>query len=102
MGPLGLITPYPGISYLFAGDETARDGDGSLLGIAYGGGAGSMYTGLGSPPFWNPSWAEMVNKIDSKFKVSSFPLEIGHGLSLNSENHNNAYQGTRLIRSERN
>lgn len=68
MGPLGMITPYPGISYLFSGDETARDGDESLLGIAFGSGGAASFGGLTSPSTWNPLWADMVNKIDSKLK----------------------------------
>ncbi|KZT44211.1 hypothetical protein SISSUDRAFT_1013307 [Sistotremastrum suecicum HHB10207 ss-3] len=71
MGPLGIITPYPGVSYLFDPNEHFREGDGSLCGIAYGfAGTSAMYGGaLGSPPpAWNASWAEMLNKIDGKFK----------------------------------
>jgi len=68
MGPLGMITPYPGISYLFSGDETARDGEESLLGIAFGSGGAATFGGLSSPSSWNPLWADMVNKIDSKLK----------------------------------
>jgi len=68
MGPLGMITPYPGISYLFSGDETARDGEESLLGIALGTGGAATFGGHTSPSSWNPLWADMVNKIDTKLK----------------------------------
>ena len=45
MGPLGLLSPHPGVSYLFSGAEAAAgDGENSLWGIAHGsllgGGAG--------------------------------------------------------------
>jgi len=68
MGPLGMITPYPGISYLFSGEETVRDDEESLLGIVFGSAGAATFGGLSSPTSWNPLWADMVNKIDSKLK----------------------------------
>jgi hypothetical protein len=99
MGPLGLITPYPGISYIFADDNT-REMDASLLGIAYTGGTGSGFGGApGSPPMWNPAWAEMVNKIDGKFKVKVSSFIVG-GLTGPLENHHNAHEGIGYICSQ--
>lgn len=81
MGPLGLLSPHPGVSYLFTGADglPQSDGEGSLWGIAHAsvgsnssGPAGSfMYGGaLGSPPpSWTPALGEMVLKVDGKFKV---------------------------------
>ncbi|KAF9009447.1 hypothetical protein BDQ17DRAFT_1235794, partial [Cyathus striatus] len=90
IGPLGLLLPHPGVSYLFTGEQNlpqngganSPDSDiGSLWGIANagigagigaGGGAGSMMYGgaLGSPPMaqWTPAFGETVLKIDSKLK----------------------------------
>jgi hypothetical protein len=82
MGPLGLLAPHPGVSYLFSGAEAipkddAKD-EGSLWGIAHAhapqGGAGYTGTGAGMnspPPSWTPALAEMVLKVDGKFKVRS-------------------------------
>jgi hypothetical protein len=83
MGPLGLLSPHPGVSYLFSGAEaTPKDeirDEGSLWGIAHAhvsqstlaGGMSTTFGGaLGSPPpSWTPALAEMVLKIDGKFKV---------------------------------
>lgn len=93
MGPLGLLSPHPGVSYLFSGEgamspqsqqtnhipffhpylDSNPDGmSSSLWNLANpGGGAGIMYGGaLGSPPAaWSPSLGEMVLKIDGKIKV---------------------------------
>ncbi|OAX41883.1 hypothetical protein K503DRAFT_437706 [Rhizopogon vinicolor AM-OR11-026] len=71
MGPLGLLAPHPGVSYLFSGsDSNAKqmdDGDSSLWGIAhvhggYGGALGSP------PPSWTPGMGDMLLKVDAKFK----------------------------------
>lgn len=86
MGPLGLLSPHPGVSYLFSGSEATpqslndtNETGGSLWGIANANGAGNggpggafMYGGgLSSPPVtWTPALGEMVLKIDGKFKVS--------------------------------
>lgn len=38
LGPLGLLSPHPGVSYLFSGADAAPVGDGDgLWGIAHGG-----------------------------------------------------------------
>jgi len=72
MGPLGLLAPHPGVSYLFSATDTnvkqMDDGDSSLWGIAnvhggYGGALGSP------PPSWTPGMGDMFLKVDTKFKV---------------------------------
>jgi hypothetical protein len=73
MGPLGLLAPHPGVSYLFSGADSnpkpVEDGDSSLWGIAnvhggYGGALGSP------PPSWTPGMGDMLLKVDTKFKVT--------------------------------
>lgn len=71
-GPLGLLSPHPGVSYLFTGAEpylhTPLENDSSLWGIAN---ANNTAGSLGSPPpNWTSAYGEMVLKVDSKFKVS--------------------------------
>ncbi|KAF7985008.1 hypothetical protein HWV62_9998 [Athelia sp. TMB] len=89
MGPLGLLAPHPGVSYLFSGPDSANKEDlrdeGSLWGIAHGsvtqnpvGGAMAGYANAGPglaaggmsspPPSWTPALADMVLKVDVKFK----------------------------------
>ncbi|THH31531.1 hypothetical protein EUX98_g2637 [Antrodiella citrinella] len=74
MGPLGLLSPHPGVSYLFTGADAAptNDGDGSLWGIAhanpstsqvYGGGLGSP------PPQINATLSDAVRQVDARLKV---------------------------------
>jgi hypothetical protein len=79
MGPLGLLSPHPGVSYLFsnADGQGPEGGEGSLWGIANptpsGSTTGTIIFGgsLGSPPpSWTHTLGEMVLKIDGKFKVS--------------------------------
>lgn len=76
MGPLGLLSPHPGVSYLFSGTDAAptHDGDSSLWGIANAnlGGSSALYGGaLGSPPpSWNSALGDSVRHIDNKLKVS--------------------------------
>ncbi|KAG2124518.1 hypothetical protein BD769DRAFT_1467442 [Suillus cothurnatus] len=71
MGPLGLLAPHPGVSYLFSGADSnvkqMDDGDSSLWGIAnVHGGYGCA---LGSPPpSWTPGMGDMLLKVDTKFK----------------------------------
>ncbi|KAJ3728603.1 hypothetical protein EV361DRAFT_203834 [Lentinula raphanica] len=94
MGPLGLLIPHPGVSYLFTdGPQSAFSGtmspnlsqhsypstyppesdphiSGSLWSIANGGlstTAGFSF-GAGPLPAWSSSLGEMVLKIDNKFK----------------------------------
>ncbi len=75
MGPLGLLSPHPGVSYLFAGMDatTTQDGDGSLWGIAHAniGASSGLYAGaLGSPPpSWTSTLGDAIRQIDSKLKV---------------------------------
>lgn len=81
MGPLGVLSPTPGVSYLFQGSETSHtaDGDGSLWGIANGPhmASGLAIGGMMSPPAsWSPTLGDMVIKIDSKLKVCSLDLWI--------------------------
>ncbi|KAI0713488.1 hypothetical protein C8Q76DRAFT_731597 [Earliella scabrosa] len=77
MGPLGLLSPHPGVSYLFSGAETApmNDSESSLWGIAHAsmmgsGGANPIYGGgPGSPPpSWTSTLGDTVRQIDNKLK----------------------------------
>ncbi|KAI5119102.1 hypothetical protein M0805_004872 [Coniferiporia weirii] len=77
MGPLGVLTPHPGVSYLFQGSDNSHandseGGNGSLWGIANGGGIGSgapAGNGMMSPPAtWTPVLGEVILKIDGKLK----------------------------------
>ena len=72
MGPLGLLSPHPGVSYLFSGADAAptHDGDSSLWGIVNAGGS-SVYGGaLGSPPpSWTSALGDAVKQIDNRLKV---------------------------------
>ena len=84
MGPLGLLSPHPGVSYLFSGAEAASlgDGEGSLWSIANAQGpAGAVVYGgaLGSPPpNWNSGLGDTVKAIDSKLKVAFRFLSLRH------------------------
>lgn len=91
MGPLGLLSPHPGVSYLFSGSDPSsatlsNEGEGSLWGIANANqatatGSTMLFAGgsLGSPPpSWTSSFGEMVLKIDSKFKVRYISLKSLH------------------------
>lgn len=85
MGPLGLLSPHPGVSYLFPPENQSVADDGSLWGIANanagtGGQAGAfMYGGgLSSPPAgWSQSLSDTILKIDGKFKVSDRSIVQG-------------------------
>ncbi|KAI6007832.1 hypothetical protein EDC04DRAFT_2871650 [Pisolithus marmoratus] len=74
MGPLGLLAPHPGVSYLFSGQDTshrpADDGDGSLWGIAHAQSTGHGYgSAMGNPPSsWTPALGDTLLKVDAKFK----------------------------------
>ncbi|THH10003.1 hypothetical protein EW145_g1622 [Phellinidium pouzarii] len=76
MGPLGVLTPHPGVSYLFQGVEGTQthdaDGNGSLWGIANGAGIGAgppAGSGMMSPPAsWTPVIGDTILKIDGKLK----------------------------------
>lgn len=70
-GPLGLLSPHPGVSYLFTGAEpyvhTPLENESSLWGIAN---ANNTAGSMGSPPpSWTSAYGEMVLKVDGKFKV---------------------------------
>lgn len=70
-GPLGLLSPHPGVSYLFTGSEpyvhTPLENESSLWGIAN---ANTTAGSMGSPPpNWTLTYGEMVLKVDGKFKV---------------------------------
>lgn len=94
MGPLGLLSPHPGVSYLFSGMDAAphsTDADSSLWGIAHasvmgpGGaaGPGAMYGGgPGSPPpSWTTTLGDTVRQIDNKLKVrapSAGPMHLSN------------------------
>ncbi|GJE87965.1 hypothetical protein PsYK624_040480 [Phanerochaete sordida] len=70
-GPLGLLSPHPGVSYLFSGTDAlpANDADNSLWGIANAGSA-AVYAGqLGSPPpSWTSALGDAVKQIDTRLK----------------------------------
>jgi len=73
MGPLGLLSPHPGVSYLFSnadGGQGQEGAEGSLWGIANPSSGGMNAGGLlGSPPVtWSHTLADLVLKIDGKFK----------------------------------
>jgi hypothetical protein len=70
MGPLGLLSPQPGVSYLFEGSEGGEVGS-SLWDIANATlGAHGAGTAMGSPPAgWSPTLGEMIVKVDGKFRV---------------------------------
>ncbi|KAL5528978.1 hypothetical protein ACEPAG_4952 [Sanghuangporus baumii] len=75
MGPLGVLAPAPGLSYLFQGTEANQSHDGessSLWGIANASGnLPGMPAGgaLMSPPAsWSPVLGDMILKIDGKLK----------------------------------
>ncbi|KAI9568980.1 hypothetical protein HD554DRAFT_2094359 [Boletus coccyginus] len=74
MGPLGLLAPHPGVSYLFSSQEMTpkpmEDNDGSLWGIANAQAPSQNYgTGLGSPPpSWTAGLGDTLLKVDTKFK----------------------------------
>ncbi|EJD06118.1 uncharacterized protein FOMMEDRAFT_119641 [Fomitiporia mediterranea MF3/22] len=74
MGPLGALSPAPGVSYLFQGNESNMSHDGessSLWGIANAsgytlpGGGGPM---MSPPATWSPVLGDMMLKIDGKLK----------------------------------
>jgi len=72
MGPLGLLSPHPGVSYLFTGADTAppmnETDASSLWGIAH---AHPMTNtgGMGSPPpSWTTALGDNVRQIDARLK----------------------------------
>ena len=93
MGPLGLLSPHPGVSYLFTGTNAApsHEGDGSLWGIANAnlGTASGLYAGaLGSPPpSWTSNLGDGIRQIDSKLKVSILSYANFRCSQFDTENH---------------
>ena len=110
MGPLGLLSPHPGVSYLFTGTDTAptNDGESTLWGIANAAGASAIYAGaLGSPPpSWNSALGDSVRQIDGKLKVrvSCTCLTYSRGADIlhQLETYRSAPQGARRLRANRN
>lgn len=80
-GPLGLLSPHPGVSYLFSGADAlpATEDAASLWGIANAGSA-AVYAGqLGSPPpSWNSALGDSVKQIDNRLKVRHGIIFIEH------------------------
>lgn len=76
-GPLGLLSPHPGVSYLFAGVDVSFNGndhDGSLWGIAHAQSTMNNAGGMGSPPpSWNSTLADSVRQVDGRLKVTYDP-----------------------------
>jgi hypothetical protein len=71
MGPLGLLSPHPGVSYLFKESEGGEVG-GSLWAIANASVGGTSTAGMTSPPSsWTPALGDAILKVDGKFKVRS-------------------------------
>ena len=100
MGPLGLLSPQPGVSYLFSGDQMQKNAGNPIPGVPnqnqQSNPGSDMETMSGSlwsianasnvphgmvnvPPSWTNALGEMVLKIDGKLKVRRMtisPLEI--------------------------
>jgi hypothetical protein len=69
MGPLGLLSPHPGVSYLFDG-QAGQEVEGSLWGIANASvGQGGPAVVLSNQPANWSVLADMVLKADGKLKV---------------------------------
>jgi hypothetical protein len=88
MGPLGLLSSHPGVSYIFSGaDASPEGGDASLWGIV----SGSSHNGstLGSSPSpWTVAMGDMFMKIDGKLKVyCSYVIHRGFDVFSSTENH---------------
>ena len=90
MGPLGLLSPQPGVSYLFSGDQMQKNTGNPIPGVPnqnqqlnLGSDMETMSGSLWSianasnvphgmvnvPPSWTNALGEMVLKIDGKLKV---------------------------------
>jgi hypothetical protein len=85
MGPLGLLSPHPGVSYLFSGTDGTSQGEneGTLWGIANASGPGAV--GGSTPTSWTPALSEMVLKVDGKLKVRLVEIFQVPGLLLTSD-----------------
>lgn len=67
MGPLGMLSPHPGVSYVFSGTDGQAEIDPTLWGIVFG---SSTNTVLGNPQTpWTVPMGDMFMKIDGKLKV---------------------------------
>ena len=100
MGPLGLLSPHPGVSYLFSGMDASLDGgDASLWGIV----GGSNYNGMMVGIPWTASMGEMFIKIDGKFKVTGIAILASpvylYFLGL-TENHINSSERVGPVRAQ--
>ncbi|KAF9072871.1 hypothetical protein BDP27DRAFT_1319546 [Rhodocollybia butyracea] len=83
MGPLGLLVPHPGVSYLFSDAQSAYSSimspsqqtylssdaelHGNLWSIANGGASTGSFS-FGATPAWSSSLGELVLRVDNKFK----------------------------------
>lgn len=68
MGPLGPLSPHPGISYIFSGSESTSEGlDAGLWSIAAGNSQAGGMLGNPSTP-WTTPMGEVFVKIDGKLK----------------------------------
>ena len=68
MGPLGALSPHPGVSDLFQGSDASD----SLFGIANGTNLTNGITSaahMSPPAVWTPALSDSVLKIDGKLKV---------------------------------
>jgi len=75
MGPLGMVSAHPGVSYLFHGEVNHHhENDDALWWIANGQGvnvSGHNMNGgalMSPPPAWTPALGEMILKVDGKLK----------------------------------
>ena len=106
MGPLGVLTPHPGVSYLFQEGQQA-DVDGTLWGIANGTHITNGVTGgalISPPPAWTPGLGDTILKIDGKLKASSkcIPFFLHIHLHWTIENNRNSVERAGRFRSKRN
>lgn len=89
-GPLGLLSPHPGVSYLFTGADAlpTQEGDNSLWGIVNAGSNATLYAGqLGSPPpSWNSALGDTVKQIDNRLKVRRHLRYRSNALNSDSRN----------------
>ena len=99
-GPLGLLSPHPGVSYLFTGADAlpTQEGDNSLWGIVNAGSNATLYAGqLGSPPpSWNSTLGDTVKQIDNRLKVRRrIPFDIACVLTAVLETYCDSVKGAR-------
>jgi hypothetical protein len=110
LGPLGPLSPHPGVSYLFDRGASAWDDapgasagasgpDSSLWAIAHAGAPANVPLG-GAGSVWSPVLGELVLKIDGKLKVRR-TRRAGRVLTAATEDHHDAAEGARPVRAER-